>query len=68
MKAVRDSDPRCVQLCLENSCNPFLINGNQDSVLQIAETLPEGESKAVIQHMIQSTMQEWLENLGEEGV
>jgi hypothetical protein len=55
-------------LCLENSCNPFLINGNQDSVLQIAETLPEGESKAVIQHMIQSTMQEWLENLGEEGV
>ena len=48
MQAVRTSDPRCVQLCVENSCNPFLVNRNQESVLEIAETLPEGDNRAVI--------------------
>lgn len=48
MQAVRTSNPKCVQLCSENACNPFLVNGHQENVLEITETLPEGEDKAVI--------------------
>ena len=68
MMAVSSSEPACVQLCLENSCNPFLVNADKISILQIADALPDKESKAVIQYMINQTIHEWLENLGEEGV
>jgi hypothetical protein len=48
MQAVRTSNQKCVKLCAENSCNPFLVNSQQESVLEITENLPEGEEKAVI--------------------
>jgi hypothetical protein len=55
-------------MCLNESCNPFTLNDDGLSVLDLANELPESSDKAVIWQLLKDSINEWATHFTEDQI
>ena len=61
MLAVESGDAKVVAECLNNSCNPFVVNGLNEKAEDLARKFENSGSKNNVYKLIELAIQQWKE-------